>query len=41
MKVYYVIKVLKQGMNIKTNYPNYILKLRKLNIQSHVNVSLV
>jgi len=28
MKVYYVTQVLKQGINIKTNCPNYILELR-------------
>jgi len=31
MTVYYVTKVLKQGINIKTICPNYILQLRKTN----------
>ena len=34
MKVYYVTKVLKQGFNIKTMYPHYILELR--NMKSHL-----
>jgi len=31
MKVYYVTQVLKQGINIKTMCPNYILELRNTN----------
>ena len=34
MKVFYVTKVLKQGINIKTMYPHYILELR--NMKSHL-----
>ena len=34
MKVYYVTQVLKQGTNIKTMRPKYILKFR--NTKSHV-----
>jgi len=30
-KVYYITHVLKQGINIKTNCPNYILKFRNMN----------
>jgi len=28
MKVYYVTQVVKQGINIKTNCPSYILEFR-------------
>jgi len=34
MKVYYVTQVLKQGINIKTMWLNYILEFR--NTQSHL-----
>jgi len=34
MKVYYVTQVLKQGINIKTMCPYYILKFR--NTKSHL-----
>ena len=34
MKVYHVTQVLKQGINIKTMCPNYILKFR--NTKSHL-----
>ena len=31
MKVFYVTQMLKQGNNIKTNCPNYILKFKNMN----------
>jgi len=34
MKVYYVTQLLKQGINIKTMCPNYILEFR--NMKSHL-----
>jgi len=34
LKIYYVTQVLKQGINIKTVCPNYILEFRNMN--SHV-----
>ena len=34
MKVYYVTQVFKQGINIKTMYPNYKLEFR--NTQLHL-----
>jgi len=34
MKVYYATQVFKQGINIKTMYPNYIHKFR--NMKSHL-----
>jgi len=32
MKLYYVTQVLKQGRNIRTMRPNYILKFRNTNL---------